>query len=95
MSQKVRPSFLAKVGEVGDEVKARLDAFAEGLGDLIKVFAFRRVICDAGLCSVSSELGEEVLKALILIYEKIVVQGACLSLLIGVVKSFRQVLEDT
>jgi hypothetical protein len=52
--------FLAKVGEVGDEVKARSDAFAEGLGDLIKkVFAFRRVICDAGLCSVSSELGEE------------------------------------
>jgi hypothetical protein len=64
--------LLAEVGECRNEVKAWSYGFAERLEDLLKeVFTIRCVICDAGLCGVSSKLGEEVLKVPILAHAEI------------------------
>src|SRR5262249_27106659 len=88
--------LLAKVCKGRDEVKAWADSLAEGSGDLVKeVFWFRRVIRDASMCGVSSKLEEEVLKALIVIHAEIAIQGACLSLLVGVVVGFFKVLDNS
>jgi hypothetical protein len=95
MSQKMRTQLLPDVGEGGDEVEVRSHAFAKGFRDLFEeLFAFRRIIHDAGMSSVSSEFEKEILKTLAFAHAKVAVLGTCLGLLARAIEGFCKVLNN-